>query len=64
MKIVTSTDRAFVPTLKKVGARGRAQGSAVEKPVKTILQAVEREVTKRFFASPNNFDKVSLALIR
>jgi histidinol dehydrogenase len=61
MKIVTSTDRAFVPTLKKVAARGRAQGSAVEKPVKTILQAVERGGDKAVLRFTKQFDKVSLA---
>jgi len=61
MKIVTSTDRAFVPTLRKVAARGRAQGSAVEKPVKTILQAVERGGDKAVLRFTKQFDKVSLA---
>ena len=41
MKIVVSTERAFLPALKKVVSRGRVQGAAVEKTVKAILQAVE-----------------------
>jgi len=61
MKIVASTDRAFVPTLKKVAARARAQGSGVEKPVKTILRAVERGGDKAVLRFTKQFDKVALA---
>jgi len=60
MKIVASTDRAFLPTLKKVASRGRVQGAAVEKPVKTILQAVERSGDKAVLRFTKQFDKVSL----
>ena len=42
MKIVASTERAFLPALKKVASRARVQGAAVEKTVRSILQAVER----------------------
>ena len=42
MKIVTQADRSFLPSLKKAAFRGRATGAAVEKTVRTILQAVER----------------------
>jgi histidinol dehydrogenase len=61
MKIVFSTDRAFVPALKKVAARGRTQGSAVEKPVRTILQAVERGGDKAVLRFTKQFDKVALS---
>jgi histidinol dehydrogenase len=60
MKIVGSTDRAFIPTLKKVAARARVQGAAVEKPVKAILQAVERGGDKAVLRFTKQFDKVSL----
>ncbi|HSB46223.1 MAG TPA: histidinol dehydrogenase [Nitrospira sp.] len=60
MKIVGSTDRAFIPTLKKVAARARVQGAVVEKPVKAILQAVERSGDKAVLRFTKQFDKVSL----
>jgi len=60
MKIVASTDRAFIPTLKKVAARGRVQGAAVEKSVRAILQAVERGGDKAVLRFTRQFDKVSL----
>lgn len=60
MKVVASTDRAFLPTLKKVAARARTQGAAVEKPVKAILQAVERTGDKAVLRFTKQFDKVSL----
>ncbi|HSB43756.1 MAG TPA: histidinol dehydrogenase, partial [Nitrospira sp.] len=60
MKIVGSTDRGFIPTLKKVAARARVQGAAVEKPVKAILQAVERGGDKAVLRFTKQFDKVSL----
>ena len=61
MKIVASTDRAFLPTLKKVASRSRVQGAAVEKPVRAILQAVERGGDKAVLRFTKQFDKVSLA---
>jgi histidinol dehydrogenase len=60
MKIVATTDRAFIPTLKKVASRGRVQGAAVEKSVRAILQAVERGGDKAVFRFTRQFDKVSL----
>lgn len=60
MKIVASTDRAFIPTLKKVAARARIQGAAVEKPVRAILQAVERGGDKAVLRFTKQFDRVSL----
>ena len=61
MKVVASTDRAFLPTLKKVATRARVQGAAVEKPVKTILQAVERSGDKAVLRFTKQFDKVKLS---
>jgi len=60
MKVIASTDRAFLPTLRKIAARARAQGAAVEKPVKAILQAVERSGDKAVLRFTKQFDKVSL----
>ena len=60
MKIVASTDRAFIPTLKKVASRARIQGAAVEKPVRAILQAVERSGDKAVLRFTKQFDRVSL----
>ena len=60
MKIVASTDRAFLPTLKKVAMRARVQGAAVEKPVKMILQNIERGGDKAVLRFTKQFDKVSL----
>ena len=60
MKIVASTDRAFIPTLKKVAARARIQGAAVEKPARAILQAVERGGDKAVLRFTKQFDRVSL----
>jgi histidinol dehydrogenase len=62
MKVVTSTDRAFLPTLKKVAGRSRVQGKAVEKPVRAILEAVDRGGDQAVLRFTKRFDKVSLAL--
>ena len=60
MKIISSTDRAFLPTLNKVASRARMQGAVVEKSVRTILQAVERSGDKAVLRFTKQFDKVSL----
>ncbi|NOS82870.1 MAG: histidinol dehydrogenase, partial [Nitrospira sp.] len=60
MKIVASTERAFLPALKKVASRARVQGAAVEKPVKSILQAVERGGDKAVLRYTKQFDRVSM----
>jgi len=60
MKIVVSTDRAFSHNLKKVVSRARAQGAVVERPVKSILQAVERGGDKAVLRFTKQFDKVSI----
>jgi len=58
MKIVTQADRNFLPALKKASLRGRTTGAAVEKTVRTILQAVERGGDKAVFRYTAQFDKV------
>lgn len=60
MKIVTQADRNFLSTLKKASLRGRVAGAAVEKTVRTILQAVERGGDKAIFRYTTQFDKVTL----
>ena len=60
MKIVTQADRNFLPILKKASLRGRTTGAAVEKAVRTILQAVERGGDKAVFRYTAQFDKVTL----
>src|ERR1043165_8208381 len=60
MKIVVSTERAFLPALKKVAGRARVQGAAVEKTVKSILQAVERGGDKAAPRYTKQFDRVSM----
>ncbi|MDH4153762.1 MAG: histidinol dehydrogenase [Nitrospira sp.] len=60
MKIVTQADRNFLPSLKKASLRGRTTGAAVEKTVRTILQAVERGGDKAVFRYTAQFDKVIL----
>lgn len=60
MKIVASTDRAFSHSLKKVVSRARVQGAVVERPVKSILQAVERGGDKAVLRFTKQFDKVSI----
>jgi histidinol dehydrogenase len=60
MKIVSSTERAFLPALKKVASRARVQGAAVEKTVKSILQAVERGGDKAVLRYTKQFDRVSM----
>ena len=60
MKIVTQADRSFVPSLKKAALRGQVAGAAVEKIVRTILQAVERGGDKAVLRYTKQFDKVSL----
>ena len=60
MKIVASTERTFLPALKKVASRARVQGAAVEKTVKSILQAVERGGDKAVLRYTKQFDRVSM----
>ncbi len=60
MKIVTQADRSFAATLKKVAARGGLQSGAVEKPVRAILQAVERAGDKAVLRYTKQFDRVTL----
>ena len=60
MKVVTQTDRNFLPSVKKAAQRGQVAGAAVEKTVRTILQAVERGGDRAVLRYTKQFDKVSL----
>jgi histidinol dehydrogenase len=60
MKIVTQADRSFLPSLKKTVSRGQAAGAAVEKTVRTILQAVQRGGDSAVLRYTKQFDKVVL----
>ena len=60
MKIVTQADRSFLSSLKKAASRGRVAVAAVEKTVRTILQAVERGGDKAALRYTEQFDKVTL----
>lgn len=60
MKVITQADRSFLPSLKKAALRGRTTGAAVEKTVRTILQAVERGGDKAVLRYTKQFDKIAL----
>ncbi len=60
MKIIAASDRAFAPALKRIISRGRLCDGAVEKSVKTILQAVERSGDRAVLYYTKKFDRVSL----
>jgi histidinol dehydrogenase len=60
MKIVSTSDRTFTTTVRKVVARARVQGAAVEKSVRSILQAVERGGDRAVLRYTKQFDRVTL----
>lgn len=60
MKVITQADRTFLPSLKKAALRGRTAGAAVEKTVRTILQAVERGGDSAVLRYTKQFDKITL----
>ncbi len=60
MKVVTQADRSFLASVKKAAQRGQVAGAAVEKTVRTILQAVQRGGDKAVLRYTKQFDKVSL----
>jgi histidinol dehydrogenase len=60
MKIVSFSDRTFATTVRKVAARARVQGAAVEKSVRSILQAVERGGDRAVLRYTKQFDRVTL----
>ena len=60
MKVIPNTDRAFGTALKRITTRARLQTAAVEKSVKTILQAVERGGDQAVVRYTKKFDRVAL----
>jgi histidinol dehydrogenase len=60
MKVIATTDRTFGAALKRITTRGRQQPAAVEKSVKTILQAVERGGDTAVVRYAKKFDRVAL----
>lgn len=60
MKIVTQADRSFLPSLKRAASRGQASGTAVEKTVRMVLQAVERGGDRAVLRYTKQFDRVML----
>lgn len=60
MKVIANTDRAFAAALKRITTRVRLQTTAVEKGVKTILQAVERGGDQAVARYTKKFDRVAL----
>ena len=60
MKIITQADRSFLPSVKKAALRGRTTGAAVEKTVRTVLQAVERGGDTAVLRYTKQFDKITL----
>jgi histidinol dehydrogenase len=60
MKIIAHNDKAFPGALKRVAGRARAQGAAVEKSVKAILSAMERDGDRALLRFTKQFDRVTL----
>lgn len=60
MKIIASTERSFAAAVKKVAGRARVQGAAVEKSVKSILQAVEKGGDRAVLRYTKQFDRVTM----
>ena len=60
MKVISSADRAFKATVKRITSRSNLQGGAVETAVKTILNAVKRRGDQALVRYTKKFDKVAL----
>ncbi len=60
MKVITHQERGFAAALKKVATRGRVQSAAVEKTVRSILQAIERAGDRAVLRYTKQFDRVSI----
>lgn len=62
MTILASTDRGFAKTLQKIANRSHSQVAGVEKSVRTILKAVEREGDRAVLRYTKKFDRLALTL--
>ena len=60
MKIIAASDRAFKTAVKKVISRSTLQGAKIERPVQTILKAVERGGDTAVSRYTRKFDRVSI----
>src|SRR5919106_704463 len=60
MKIIAQTDKAFPGVVKRIAGRGRLQGAAVEKKVKTILSAVQDGGDRALIRFTKQFDHATL----
>lgn len=59
MKVITNSDRTFGPALKRITSRGRQGQAAVEKSVRSILDAVERAGDTAVLRFTKRFDRVA-----
>jgi histidinol dehydrogenase len=60
MKVITSTDRAFKPAVRRMTTRSNFQVGPVEAVVKSILKAVERGGDRAIVRYTKKFDRVAL----
>ncbi|HET7057359.1 MAG TPA: histidinol dehydrogenase, partial [Nitrospiraceae bacterium] len=60
MKVITSTDRAFKPAIKRMTTRSNFQAGPIEAVVKSILKAVERGGDRAIIRYTKKFDRVAL----
>jgi histidinol dehydrogenase len=60
MKVITSTDRAFKPAVRRMTTRSNFQVGRVEAVVKSILKAVERGGDRAIIRYTKKFDHVAL----
>ena len=60
MKVLTSRDRAYQATVKRIAGRSNDQGKAVENVVRTILKSVERVGDPALVRYTKKFDRVAL----
>jgi histidinol dehydrogenase len=60
MKVITSTDRAFKPAVRRMTTRSNFQVGPIEAVVKAILKAVERGGDRAVIRYTKKFDHVAL----
>ena len=60
MKVLTSRDRAYQATVKRIAGRSNDQGKVVENVVRTILKSVERVGDPALVRYTKKFDRVAL----
>ena len=60
LPIISNSDRGFAAALRKIVTRSRSQSAAVEKSVRSILQAVERGGDRAVLRYTKKFDRLTL----